>query len=399
MEHWKDRIKQHLPATTQLDGVYNSIESTPGYQTTRFRWAPVVGYAGGRTERDHTHAGEISAYISSEPVPNFAWTSVADARARNRFLSEVRKAQTVIQSGVFLKELKQTVNMLRRPAEAFWKHNLSYYSALYQRKRRVGPKRWWKDIPSIWLEYSFGWRPLMMDIDDAWDALNRLLERDYVMRVMGSGSDSKSFGETTGNYQPGTPQATKTMFRYNTRKWEKETVKYLGGVRVQATTTFADKAAVWGFNPEEFLPSAWEILPWSFLIDYFVSIGDFLDATFAYTATIVWAQKCTRQLAHISRVDIPDADLVKTLLPASSFVHSVGSPSWARWKRAAVTRRDVPPGSILPALYVKWNGPNFGQYANISALLGQASGNLEPQHVSRRSYRKRGVDWRFPLLT
>jgi len=391
LEHWKDRIRQHLPATTQLDGVYNSIESIPGYQTTRFRWDPVVGYAGGRTERTHTHAGEISAYISSEPTPNFTWNSAADSRARNRFLSEVRSAQTSIQSGVFLKELKQTVNLLRRPAEAFWKLNNQYYSALYQRKRRVGPRKWWKDLPSIWLEYSFGWRPLMMDIDDAWGALNRLLEREYVMRVMGNGSDSKNLSETNGNYQPSAPIATKIQFRYNSRKWEKDTVRYLGGVLVRATTTFSDKAAVWGFNPEEFLPSAWEILPWSFLIDYFVSIGDYLDATFANTATVVWAQSTRRQLTLVSRVDIPDTDGVKNLLPASSYVHSVGSPSWARWKRAVVTRREVAPGSIQPALYVKWNGPNFGQFANIYALLGQASSNLELQHVSRRSFRIHGA--------
>lgn len=377
--HWKDKIKAAQDATSSLDGTWTSLSSVPGFFFTRFRYDPVNGFSQKAT---HEYVDEIkgftAAYNVSVPTPDFTWTSVADGRARNKFLSEVRKEQTQMQSLVFLKELKQTWTMLHRPAEALWNLSESYYSALYQRKRRLGPKRWWTALPSMWLEYSFGWRPLMMDIDNAWDALNRLTEREYVKRVTGSGSDHSLRSQQSGDRLLDGIICPKISSIYTNRKIEQVTVRYLGGVRYRALTTFADKSAAWGFNPEEFIPSAWEILPWSFLIDYFTSIGDYLDATFAQNTNLAWALKTTRLKTVQQRIDDVDVPGSKALV-GNGYVSAGGQPAVAEVKRVSVQRRAVAPGSITPALYVKWNGPSLGQWANVSALFGQACANLQPQ--------------------
>lgn len=387
VEHWKDKIRQHQDASSALSGTYQSLEDTAASMQCVYRVDGTGALsATGKNRVTETVNGYLSSYLGNFRTPSFAWSSVADGRARNKFLSNVRKEQTKMQGAVFLKEIDQTWHMLHRPASALWQHIGAYYAALKRAKRR-SPLGWYTAIPSLWLEYSFGWRPLMMDIDDAFDALNSLTELDSVHRVTGSGKDERLVEQTTGSntYQP---ECARLAYKWRAASTEQETVKYVGGVRFQATTTFADKAAQWGFTPAEFLPSAWEILPWSFLVDYFVTIGDYLDASFANTSNIVWCVKTSRKMTERKLVLTPDRSNTQSLCGVG-YVSSYGQTSVSKYRWRTVSRQVVNGNSITPALYVKWSGPTSGQFANISALFGQASTNLHSQRYSGKTYRLR----------
>jgi len=387
--NWKSKIRLKMDASSALQGEINDLETFGGDMTMRYRWNSRNNNTAPPWDKEwvETVWGNPSGYNISYPGWNFLWSSVADGRARNKFLSNVRQLQTKMQGAVFLKELGQTWTMLHRPAEALWRHVNSYYDAVLGYKRSHRGAKWWTAIPSLWLEYTFGWRPLMMDINSGWQALNALLERDNVMRVTGSGTDQHLISHQTGNKGVDTLNGLYTQQTYTNRIIEFDTIKYVGGVRFYAATTFRDQAAQWGFTPAEFLPSLWEILPWSFLIDYFVSIGDFLDATFAQTSNIIWAVKTQRQTVESFRQDAFSEYFTRNTLGAA-YVSGYGQPSSAKWRRKAVHRVPIVGNSIIPALYVKWNGPTSGQFANISALFGQASANLHPQRKSGRTFRK-----------
>jgi len=328
--------------------------------------------------------GDLSAYVlSPAPIPSFGWTSTADARARNKYLSKARNAQQSMSAPTFLGELRQTYHMLRRPAAALLDSVEGYYAALRKRKR-YDPINWAKAAHGLWLEYSFGWLPFMADIAGAKQALERLFERDSVRAISASAIDSslRSYSLQTNSASSSCPNI---MTDRTIMTKEQLQVRYRGAVLIHAATTLQQKAALWGFDPSEFLPTAWELLPWSFLIDYFASIGDFLDANGTYRGDIIWTAKTERRKTIKTVQHRFNEKATHASIPNGAYIGSSGSNGLAVYTITTITRSAVP--TPLPALYIKWAGPGWGQDANMSALFGQFCSNLHSQHITPRNYR------------
>jgi hypothetical protein len=51
----------------------------------------------------------------------------------------------------------------------------------------------------------------------------------------------------------------------------------------------------WGFSPDNFVPTIYNLIPWSFLVDYFSNIGDVIDAMSIRNVGLAWGCKTTRQ--------------------------------------------------------------------------------------------------------
>lgn len=382
--NWKTLISNHQNATTHLTGTkYKFSHYGHGGGDIYYYW----DFSDGRgpiPQEEHVSA-DSAAQNFVIPTAS-AWQPIADARARNAFLSKVRQAQTKFSSGTFLGELKEALHMIHRPFETLSKSAVGYIEALRKRKR-LDPKHWQKAIPGTWLEYSFGWVPLMNDIQSARNAYNSLFQQEKVQRVSGSGKDFHRSQESTNYAAYNLTYAPYSWFTDIVSFSETRTVRYYGDVVTQATTTYKDGAAQWGFTPSDFVPTMWELLPWSFLIDYFASIGDCLDAQGANTADIKWVGRVERHVAEREVVRSFDAAGVKARMPVFAKPFAVSkSPGIINMKKTTVTRDKS--GVPVPALYIKWSGPNWGQIANMSALLGQASVNLHFQNPSKRTYRR-----------
>jgi hypothetical protein len=389
MPQFKQKIRQHQDATTSLTGLYSTLDWSGDLGgVVHYTWDSTNGFVNSKTKQHERAYGNntIVSMLSILPGPP-SYTGNADGRASNKFLSEVRKTQTRFSGPTFLGELRETQRMLRRPAEALWK-NLEGYERDLRKRKASNPKRWIYSIPDLWLEHAFGWRPLMMDIDDAFSALNSLLDGEHVEHISCGAVDSKVGNELNGTYTV----AGTNYIRGNYRKVEtwQAYVRYRGDVVVQAATTFADKAARWGFTPEEFLPTAWELLPWSFLVDYFTTIGDFIDASGARTSSIKWAARTQRLKTTVKAVGQMDVNLIRSVIPAANFLFAYPAsqvPSYVVYTQTSISRSSVPTGSIQPDLSIRWEGPRWGQIANMAALLGSFNSGLHFQNPSKRTYR------------
>jgi len=382
--HFKDLIRSKQSATSNLQATYHTLDSKPSYVSCSWRWDSVNGYSQKGAElMNHTIHGDISAVPCAAPIPNFAWTSTADNRARNRYLSQARNTQQSISAPIFLGELRQTYRMLKEPAEALTRTIGDYYRALRKRKR-MDPINWGKAVHGLWLEYSFGWLPLMADIASAKKALEHLFEREYVRKITGSAIDQYLLSQSYANAQNPDSAAYKCSVSTSDSVREQLQVRYYGACHIQTITTAKHQLAIWGFEPNEFLPTVWELLPWSFLVDYFLSIGDMLDATGGYSADIVWTSKVIRKKSIRTRIDVPNHSAMKALV-GGGYVGSSGSNGYAQYVVKTVDRQPV--AKPLPVLYIKWAGPGYGQCANMSALFGQFVSNLHSQNPSRRNYR------------
>lgn len=159
-----------------------------------------------------------------------------------------------------LKSLKDAFQALRKGRFG------DFLSALNTRpKKRHERTRWTrpKDAASLWLEYWFGWSPLIADIYAVIDVLQG--EYPPVEAIATSGSGGKVSFSSIQN----------PTWLYN-----------IYDLDVKARATYRAKAQI--TNPSLFLANqlgvinpvsvAWELVPFSFVVDWFLPVGDFINS-------------------------------------------------------------------------------------------------------------------------
>lgn len=140
-------------------------------------------------------------------------------------------------------------------------------------RRRGGPKAG-NSLASNWLELQYGWKPLIDDVHWALKALGEVNLTDRsVVRTTSSArktSETKTFvaGSHTGAGSNGGFKTIKTT----------TTCKYV--IHWQLTSHIRSLLQQAGFtNP---VSLAWELLPFSFVADWFLRIGPFLEQLSAF---------------------------------------------------------------------------------------------------------------------
>jgi hypothetical protein len=229
---------------------------------------------------------------------------------------------------------------------------------------------------------------LMMDIDDAWDALSSLSDKEGVAHLSRAPQGLKLRSQTFGLgslYAGGVDRLKRDT---SVRTSVQTSVRYRGDVVAQAATTFADKAARWGFNPAQFLPTAWELLPWSFLVDYFATIGDYLDASFTNTATLKWTCRTTRHKLITEELISPNRSATMSVFPvAAKASYASDGYSYCKYTRVNVDRQ--PGASPVPSVvFVDFQNQSSNHLANMAALFGSFCANLHSQNPSPRNFRR-----------
>ncbi len=138
-----------------------------------------------------------------------------------------------------------------------------------QFKRTLGitgkrPTQGWDNIPKLWLEYSYGWAPL---ISDVYTMLNKTFEVPsmYVRRVYRYQSDHFSRTGTNGTNQGD---------GINTAYWSHQFRGVTSGY-VTVNQPALQAIAQYGITNPALV--AWEAIPFSFVADWFVPIGDYID--------------------------------------------------------------------------------------------------------------------------
>lgn len=186
------------------------------------------------------------------------------AQAYERWIGEARQSASV---GTFIVEGEQALNMIANRAFQLRQMFLSLKKgrfgdfAAYAGLDRIQKKRRTRagQAAGLWLEYHFGWEPLIKDIHDAVEVLQGPLPSRLV-----KSSSSNQGTDVFGNNAPTSNQRHITW----TTKWR------LQG-RLEVTNPNLGAASAMGLiNP---LSLAWEVVPFSFVVDWFLPVGNFLD--------------------------------------------------------------------------------------------------------------------------
>jgi len=131
-----------------------------------------------------------------------------------------------------------------------------------------------KNASSIWLEIQYGWRPLLNDIYESAQAIVKA-EDQSPRRVKTTGSN-QSFSESV---------STQSTANSVTSKVTKDVILVKGTVTVWYATPNTPRTLLQlGFTNPAYL--AWELTPFSFVVDWFIPIGNAInnfDATMGCT--------------------------------------------------------------------------------------------------------------------
>ncbi len=214
---------------------------------------------------------ETDFVYAYDPVHNRAINDVLRKLSDN----SVNLAQAFAERKQTIDMLGKTVNRLASAALAIRRGKMREAVFLFERKVPDGRALYKHDIrPSPnnlanhWLEFSYGWRPLVSDIYGSMEQLAKTFSDNKPVRFRGRAKDS----ETRSNVNVGQIQEI-PYIRYKTG-W---TVNYEAScvIQVKVDSEFARTMSQVGMTNPALL--AWELVPYSFVVDWFLPIGSYLS--------------------------------------------------------------------------------------------------------------------------
>lgn len=189
------------------------------------------------------------------------------------FAGEQRDSRVMMYRN--LADLVKTVRFLRKGkferaySQLFGSRKRETFDPLHQKWRFSG-KRDKRSASSLWLEWHYGWVPLVTDVYGGLQDM-RASTAPLVLTARGQSTDHDDNTFTHGStFSIGASVLVSHKVRV------KRYVKYSVSLRYRVLNTLlSDLNAAGIVNPAEL---AWELTPFSFVADWFVNVGDYLRA-------------------------------------------------------------------------------------------------------------------------
>jgi hypothetical protein len=122
-----------------------------------------------------------------------------------------------------------------------------------------------------------------------------------------------------------------------------------------------------GFDPSSFLPTVWELIPYSFLIDYFTNIGDVIEGWSQLGINLAWCNRTTKKSLVVKSSSFSNK-LISKQLTGLNYEAVSFEPSLGVVEKSVVSRAQFN-GVRNPGLIFRM--PSFGsqKWLNIAALV------------------------------
>lgn len=223
--------------------------------------------------------------------PKSLWfTAIQNGMRSDSDLLNEAKTKALLRAGdmkvnlaVSLLEAEKTSNLILDAARRIDKAYRSLRKGNFRevaRQLNLPPNR----VHRTWLEYSYGWKPLLMDVKGSAELMaQHHLHRAESFVVSASVSSSKTLQSQNVTSASG---GTSTWSASSGQK----TVRVK--LRCRIDNPLAAAAQQMGLTNPALV--AWELVPYSFVFDWFISVGDWLTAiTSLQGLTVVSAMSST----------------------------------------------------------------------------------------------------------
>jgi len=364
---WREQVEKNEQAATPV--VARRETASYSYKQTRV----VQHYMSTPATTDRHSVGNLGPNIAT-------WSSdiveKAEADAWNGLMKSIRQTQSSYDGMVFLGEIGQTTAMLRHPLKAIDEG----LRKLLRRKRVVrtirtsrglkkvsskvalpqsfsrNPLLNGKTAAELTLQWNFGIVPLLNDLQGMMKALEAV-PLSGKTRVRGYG---KAQNEGKADY--GTDASGIILVRKSGTFTSSVEVIYTAGISESITRPGAyqrllDRGA---FSLLDLPSAVYNLLPWSFLVDYVSNVGDVLAGIFTSRRDVKW----------ITRSEIRTWTGTMYCSPEPSTNYKISTYGYASVtvNVRTFTRTVVPVDVVkLPPVYLELP-KHVRQYVNIAAL-------------------------------
>jgi hypothetical protein len=374
---WRELLRDGQSATTTMSGSKIVAKYTPGYGRFEISKQGLLPTSFYLVEEFGSHR-----LTSSLPGnPSGLSETKANAEAMGKFLRKYREKITAFQGGVFLGELAQTLAMIRNPAKGL-RGLVDESRDVLSNIRRLGLKnslsrsRVTEQLADAWLELQFGWKPLLNDVDDGCKALSILNtgQRLSTARITASHTVENAFPES-GYTKFGDNNIA--LWRTASSSENAVMVIYRGAMRVRARNPAEMRSDLLGFSPDNFAPTIWELIPYSFLIDYFSNVGDIIEGWSLLDLPLAWCNKTVRKSNTAIRRSFSDPQTWnedKPFVNPPTLVSLTFSPAKNVTTWTSVTRVKYEQAMVPDFTF---RVPSLGslRWLNIAALIASRNGD------------------------
>jgi len=257
---------------------------------------------------------------------------------------------------VFAGEIRETMRMFLHPCSSLVKLSLNFYNA----RRGLTGKQLAKVISDLYLTWTYGAVPLMADMAGINKALLSLTRQELIRHDHGS----KTVTEKTLSPLIRTQGAGGFTFRYLERS-SVEASTQIGGGRLIKSTEMADVLSTYfGFNLASVPSALWDLIPFSFVVDYITNVGDImsvLGGTAQHHYYVYMSSKVTLSTEVVSSAVTLGKSGYTTL-------RSTGTISGRR-EKIIFGRSPALPSLGSLDLIPSFEAPNIKQLVNLAALV------------------------------
>jgi hypothetical protein len=333
------------------------------------RWYPNTTAPYGGNYRDNGDDGSIFGPMfglttTYTPGPNGYNPNDVGHDAPSAQLSVEKAMDAVIAQKVnlaqFIAERQQVANLVADTASKLARTIMDLRRGRFQRALgHLGITRhrgkFTKDLANNWLALQYGWKPLLSDVKGAAEHLARNhFGRQYRLRATGTATGvTPAFSFNYGNQGWGD-----VILQWSERQTQSKTV-FLYEVSNDAMR----EGRQLGLTDPATL--AWELLPWSFVADWFLPIGDYIGRL-TFDSGLQYVGGCTTSKSFQTASWLPQSSVWKNQA-TGAWTDFSGTPTIKEMFRMTRTVHDVrPPGPRFPS----WKDPFTPTHvANAIALL------------------------------
>lgn len=371
LPNWRQIIRQGGNATTEFSGWQQWVEVDYPYMNASYRRqvSPNVW------ELYRTYDSSFENFINWGIISSdFTSTVVIEAlnQAIARLYQNLHKARHQLQGGVILGEIHKTARLLTGVTKRLKQTVVQTVTGMnsVRSKVKASPAKVRRQaLSNAYLEYTFGWQPLLHDVRDLAVTLARIIEFRDRTRIRAQAESEKVISL-------GTSEIQFSYLKCNMVSLEKCRAEvifrgFLQGKPLASGIAPLERIiSLSGFDLASFIPTMWELVPYSFIVDYFTNIGDVLYAISADTSLIsgLWRTiriESTREYWITPKIE----ESTKLVLndPDNRDAIVTGQAGYYAIKYRTVGRES----SSVPYLMPRLKGLDlpWRQYANIGALF------------------------------
>jgi len=247
-----------------------------------------------------------AAFKISAVMPGWFSTDIVNS-GNSALLSAYGKMnESDFQALVSVAEFRKTVALLAGPFHAFYDLTVAYdkrLKAIRNLKRSVKESklkfalRTHKLLGNAWLQYRYGWRPLVNDIQNAMKAYEAIMgSKKQPPLVVKRSTRELAYGYSGKNLDSKPSNGVWMEYKH---RWD---VKVTAGViyRLRDQSLNARAAHITGLTLRDLPGVAWELVPYSFVVDWFIDVGSWLNAVLPNAGVEVMGNWVTTKTTLVS---------------------------------------------------------------------------------------------------